>query len=352
MKNEKSSGPAAAVLNQMLDLMLRADHAPTSPMKKRHQAKERRELRRSAERLRQGKSQPPEGTGCTAEELADIYERTVRRDEIVEREYREFIRLNHELGRVLAENGPEEREKLVAWVDEIERAARENGRDSEAGRRYEHLRILGWFSHQHFHQLRRQKDGLPQHVPLVLLPPPLPSDAVTAIPPQDTEVIVEMPDGNHLFLTTEGAGYIIHINSGTLVEDLGSDVVQVSRDEHLTLFVVYHGDGSLEAFGKSGRRWKTPPLGSGEFRNASLLDNVFSAEASQASGEEWLAFSVDVATGEVRFGEEGGAATDSRALVRARPFFRGPADHRSADQAGGQNRGIGFGDDCVGNADQ
>src|SRR5206468_7002806 len=114
-----------------------------------HRAKERRELRRIAARLREGKAQTPSKSGHTAEELADIHERTVRRDEIVERAYLELKRINRELDRVLAENDPEELERLEAFVDEIERAARENGPGSEAMRRYEHLRILGWFSQQH-----------------------------------------------------------------------------------------------------------------------------------------------------------------------------------------------------------
>jgi hypothetical protein len=289
--------------------------------------------------LRNGKSQPPDGSGHTAEELADIRERTVRRDEIVEREYREIKRLTHEFGLVLAERDPEERKRLDELVEEIERAAKENGPDSKAWRRYQHLRIMGWFAHQHHLQQRRRKERLPRHLPLVMLPPadafpppPSPGETVTAIPPKGSgagparlfarvrpdgsaslgtaergyeslRIILEMPDGNHLFHTTEGMGYIIDVDSRTLVEDIGSDVITASRDKDLTLFFVYHGDGSVEGFGKSGRLWRTRSLGTGEFRNMSLQNNVFAAEVRQTSGEGWVGFSVDVATGEVRVAE-------------------------------------------------
>lgn len=40
-----------------------------------------------------------------------------------------------------------------------------------------------------------------------------------------------MPDGKHLFVSADGAGYIIEASSRTLVEATGTEVVGVMRDE-------------------------------------------------------------------------------------------------------------------------
>src|SRR5256885_9015262 len=78
MKNEKSSGHAAALLKELLDLLLWADRAPKLPVKKFHRAKERRELRRAAARLREGNAQTPSKSGHTAEGTAAIPEPTAQ----------------------------------------------------------------------------------------------------------------------------------------------------------------------------------------------------------------------------------------------------------------------------------
>ena len=65
-----------------------------------------------------------------------------------------------------------------------------------------------------------------------------------------------MPDGKHLFVSANGAGYIIDERSRTLVERTGTEIVGVSRDADMTLFIVNHNDVSFEAFGPGGRLWK------------------------------------------------------------------------------------------------
>jgi hypothetical protein len=62
-----------------------------------------------------------------------------------------------------------------------------------------------------------------------------------------------MPDGKHLFVSAEGAGYIIDLKSRTLVEQIGTDVSVVMVDKSMTLFVVVHNGRNLEAFGRAGR---------------------------------------------------------------------------------------------------
>ena len=114
--------------------------------------------------------------------------------------------------------------------------------------------------------------------------------------------IFMMPDDKHLFVSADGAGYIIEAGSRTLVETIGTEVAGVMRDEAMTLFVVSHGNMSLEAFGRSGRLWKTDAIGSGGFRGMAMTDTELLGEARYACLDDWVRFSVKLATGEVELG--------------------------------------------------
>jgi hypothetical protein len=91
------------------------------------------------------------------EELAGVYERTVRRDEILEQAMAEFRQITLELGRVLEENDPAVRTTIDALVREAKRSAEEDGPGSEAAERYRQLLFLGWFGRQSHSRLRRQR---------------------------------------------------------------------------------------------------------------------------------------------------------------------------------------------------
>jgi hypothetical protein len=117
--------------------------------------------------------------------------------------------------------------------------------------------------------------------------------------------IFPMPDGKHLFAGVEGAGYIIDLKSRMLVEQLGTEVVGVMRDARMTLFLVNHNDISLEAFGTSGRLWKTSDIGFGGFRHLVLTDDELLGEVRHLTITGWVGFAVNVATGEVRFRDGG-----------------------------------------------
>lgn len=74
--------------------------------------------------------------------------------------------------------------------------------------------------------------------------------------------IYMMPDRKHLFVSADGAGYIIEAKSRTLVEAVGTEVVGVMRDKPLTVFIVSHKDMSLEASERpaaSGKRTPSVP---------------------------------------------------------------------------------------------
>jgi hypothetical protein len=346
MKNLTAPERAVALVYEALDVLQRADNAPDSPVNTLLPAKQRRELRRSAKRLRQGKSQPRFRNLHTAEELADIYERTVQRDEIMEKGVRDFQRITQDLGRILEENDPEVGKALDTLIMEIERSAEEHGPGSEAAQRHRHLQMLGWLAQRSHEHHRRQRLPAPLNLPLaqdpsiearnqlsaaeVLDSPPSSGEAVIAIPPEGSDsgrervylriglgeaswigsfeighmsvsTICMMPDGKHLFVSVQGAGYIIDLKSRTLVEQIGTDVAGVIVDERWTMFIVDHNGMSLEGFGKGGRLWKTDTISSGGFRETGMTDTRIIGEARHPSRPGWTGFSVNLATGEVRF---------------------------------------------------
>jgi len=345
MKNENASERAAALIHEAVDVLQRAGKAPDSPVNAFVPAKLRRELRRGARRLRMGKAQPRYRNLHTAEELADIYERTVRRDEIFEQTLRDFTRISQDLGRVLEQNDPEVGKAIDTLIGDAKRSAQEHGPGSEAAQRYLQLQFLAWFGRQYHSHKRRQRVPAPRRLPLAADPsvelrnqmtaaeqlasPPSSGEPITMIPPGGNDsgrgriflrigigdaswigsfvrghasvsTIFMMPDGKHLFVSAEGAGYIIDAQSRTLVEEIGTEITGVMRDDPMTVFFVNHNDRRLEAFGTSGRLWKTDPIGSGGFRRMAISDDKLVGEARHPSRPGWAGFSVTLATGDVR----------------------------------------------------
>jgi hypothetical protein len=169
----------------------------------------------------------------------------------------------------------------------------------------------------------------------LLTSPPSPDEAIIAIPPQgkdsgrgriflrigigqaswigsferghtNVSTVSMLPDGKHLFVSAEGAGYVIDAKSRTLVETTGTEVVGTMRDEPLTLFVVDHNGMSLEAFGRTGRLWKTDTISSGGFRRLALTDDELVGEARHPAPAGWAGFSVKLATGAVEIDTNAG----------------------------------------------
>jgi hypothetical protein len=351
MKEENASERAEALLHQLLDVIQRAQNAPDSPVNTLVPGKRRRLLRRGAEQLRRGEAQPKYKNLFSAEQLADIYEQTILRDEIHEQADAEFSRIGREIARVMQEDGPAVRKTFEAVYLETIQSARENGPDSEAAQRLHLLRSLVRIAQQYGDDRRRQKlsgprartyphdaEGRLPLIPAEVLASPPSGEAVIAIPPHGRDsgrgriflrigvgqgswigsfetghmsvsTIFIMPDGKHLFVSAQGAGYIIELKSRRLVEQIGTDVAGVTRDGAMTVFIVDHNGMSLEAFGTNGRLWKTDTFSCGGFRDTAFTDTCLIGEARQASG--WTAFSVELATGEVRFehGLDGASVT-------------------------------------------
>ena len=346
MNDDNTSARAVALVQQAIEVLLRAETAPASPVTAFLTAKRRRALRRDAERLRQGKVEPRYKNLHSAEDLAALYERTAQRDEIFEETIRDFKRVARDLARVLENNPPGLQEAMKALVLEAEREAEEQGPGSEAARRYRHMVGLAWVGYQRRSHTRRQRGQSAPRITLGPDPsvqarweesaaeylPSLPSsdEAVIAIPPQgsdsgrermlqrigigkaswigsfglghtDVTLVAMLPDGKHLFVCAGGAGYVIDAKSRTLVETIGTEVVDAFQDDDLTLYVICHNGTSLEAFGTTGRLWKTGIISSGGFRRMALTDDALVGEARHPLLVGWSRFSVKVATGEVAF---------------------------------------------------
>jgi hypothetical protein len=347
MKNESAADRAVALVHEVLDVLVRIENAPRSPVFDFLTAEKRREMRRNARRLRQQKAGPRYPNLYTAEELADIYERTAQRDEILETCFREFNRISPELGDLLEPKDPEVRDRIESYFREMKQAALEHGPDSEAAQRFRQIKFLEQAGEARRDDQRRQREQAPACI--LAGPDPvaqfwmdataaeclheLPEGAeVFAFPPESEgedsgrgrlyfriglgpaswigsfergdlhgSTIYMMPDRKHLFVSADGAGYIIDFATRTLVERIGTQAAWVIRDEPLSLFVVNHNGLSLEAFGPAGRLWKTVPIGAAGFREMGITDDSIVGEALCPWPPAWVPFSVSIATGEIRF---------------------------------------------------
>src|SRR5258708_7057960 len=136
MKNPTAPERAMALVHEVLDVLRRAERAPDSPVNTFLTGDMRRKYRRAARRLRRHETAPRYRNLHSAEELADIYERTAQRDEMIEQALRDFKRLSLALSRVFEENAPEVKKVIGTFIDEAERLAEEHAPGSEAALQY------------------------------------------------------------------------------------------------------------------------------------------------------------------------------------------------------------------------
>lgn len=332
MKNKYVFDRAVALLNELIDLYLRADEAPpVSPLEKRTTGKDRRLYRRAADRLRRGEQEPVFKANYTAGQLAGLLDGIVRHDDMRDETRETSPRIGHDIGELMREDPEAVREAFDAVFLETQ---------EQGGDRWRILQSIARVAKTFVVDKRRQKNPAPavdpdplRRIPLVpteVLDSLPEGEEIIPIPAEDDDAesdrmlvrigfgasswvgsfacgeklvstMFVMPDGKNLFVSACGAGYIVDLESRTLVERTGTEVVGVHRDELMTIFIIEHNAMSLEAFGVVSRLWKTPPLGAGGLRNIALVDDCVFGEAWQASGD-WRAFAVNVATGEVRAG--------------------------------------------------
>ena len=347
MKKESASERAVARVQEALDVMRSTERAPDSPVNTFLTGEMRRKCRRAAKLLRAQKAEPRYKNLHAAEELAGMYERAAERDEIRDQGKRDLHRISLELTRIRKENAAEVEKAMVALAHEAARLAEEHGPGSEAAQRFRLMQFLTWFGKQARNHSRKSRTPFrlrvsPAQDPSIqardeltaaeVLDSPPGDEAVIAIPPEGEDsgrpraflrigvgdaswigsfeighmsvgMVVMMPDDKHLFVSAKGAGYIIDLVSRTLVETIGTEVAGVTTDDARTVFLVDHNGMSLEAFGTSGRLWKTDTISFRGFRNTAVTDISITGEARHPSRLGWTPFAVNLATGEVRFGE-------------------------------------------------
>jgi hypothetical protein len=346
MKNQSKAERVVQLFKACIDALRRAESAPDSPMNWYTSVEERRELRRKAKRLRKGQLEPVHLNIHDAPQLADIYERTAKRDDAFDKARDEFRFAERELRRLSSEDDPEVDEAIAALVKQMAHEAYEGGPGSEAELRFRCLELLGEIGKSGHNQQRHQSSARTYLVPRLTRNPltqarweaaaaeileAVPEgEPVWAFPAEESghgegrlilrigvepvwwigtfergnkvpSTVQLMPGDAHFFVSAAGAGYIIEAKTRTLVEKVGDDVVSVRFDESRTRFFVNHDDRILEAFAPHARRlWKTETIGAG-FRGLALHDGELAGEAQRSPEAEWSPFSVDVATGEVRW---------------------------------------------------
>ncbi|HEX7152698.1 MAG TPA: hypothetical protein VF618_14505 [Thermoanaerobaculia bacterium] len=299
MSNQKPSERIVELLNETIDVLMRGEAAPDSPIVDFVPSKTRRTMRRHAERLRRGEAQPRWKNLYTANQLAGILENTVKRDEIFQHINEEFLRLGREMVRVMREDPEGTRKSMETVFLETLLLAKAQGPGSEAAARYRQLERLKFIAKTHKSGSRRQKGRTngPRYAAAHAAEgriPMIPAEFLDSAPEGETVIpfpavgedsgrervlirigagasswignfecgfktvctVSMMPDCKHLFVSANGAGYIIHERSRKLVERTGTEIVGVDHNPEMTLFVVNHNDKSFEVFGTEGRLGK------------------------------------------------------------------------------------------------
>lgn len=347
MKKKYPSERAAELWNQAIDALRRTENAPTSPIRKFHSAKERKELRRKAKQLRRGQLDSPYPNVTSREELADIYDRTAQRDHEVDAAGVDFRKTELPLHLLAIEDGEAVALTFQMMYEEALEGAMLHGPGSEDAQRLRAMELIVELGRAFVVKKRRQNENHRVYLtrnytgdPILerlyelsaaeILDAPPDGETVLAFPAEGADpardrvlmriglgaaswvgsfeqgntehcTVQLLPDRKHLLVSAGGAGYLIDLESRTLVERLGDDIVEVGDAYNRSVYFVNHGNLCIEAFGIPGRLWKTGAIGIGGLRNLDVDGETFVGEARQEPDAEWVRFSVKLTNGEVSF---------------------------------------------------
>jgi len=345
MKNNENNTvyeQAIALLEELLDIMKQIDEAPDRLFPQFLTGKERRLLRRRAERLRKGETRPKNENLFSGPALAKLYEDTAAANDLREKTGPAFERNFNAMGALAHEDGPSVKQAIDDFFAETLRKAEEDGPDSESALRWQRLQRFADFTRSVRTDSRRDKRpearGVPPPQERKAIIPLVPAEILSSAPKGEPVILIPaedagrermfmrigdegrswigsfecgsktvstcymMPDRKNLFISADGAGYIVDAKSRTLVERTGTAVVGTLRDYLLTLFVVIHNGVAFEAFGEDGRLWKTAELSDRPLRHVVLTDDEIVGEAFKWIANRWMPFTVKTATGEVTLG--------------------------------------------------
>jgi hypothetical protein len=164
MKKKYPSERAAELFNKAIDALKRTEAAPSSPIGKFHNAKERRELRRNVLQLRRGQTVPQFAGVKRPEEFADVLLVTIERDQIVEDASRDFKSVERELDQIASQDGEACGETFKMMYDEAMEGALLNGPASEDAQRVRLMHLIASLGQRMGTQMRRRNESHPVYL--------------------------------------------------------------------------------------------------------------------------------------------------------------------------------------------
>lgn len=285
-----------ALFTEAYEVAEQIRNAPESPVTSFLAPSLRRLFRRNAMRLRNGKLQPLYLNLYNAEELAIILERAAERDEIIERGLEKMQRILDEIKRVFAYQREELELGMRIVYQHAWQKAQEEGPGSKAAdflRLYDDMLVKG---HEIRTRDRRQQDDVVPRQPFILPgadPDRRERDWITAaeivgettpdervlrfasetMPSEEPPLILRigigdrswvgsftrgttayttvqlMPDRAHLLVVASGAGYVIEAVTRSLVNETGTDIMEVFVDESSgCVLSVDHASGEVREY--------------------------------------------------------------------------------------------------------
>lgn len=326
------------LMTEANELVQRLQDVPQSPLPYLP-LKQRWRYRRLASRLRKGRLRPRFRNLFSAEGLAAMCERAIQRDEQLEKLMARIWPLVGEISLLIDELVAVADEEAAAQLDELRRAARQFGPQSDAAtyvrqvnasrrQRKEEWRELRALSAMNAPTPGVQRELFERFRVMAAesVREPAPGEAVLSFPAEDklgaeplllrigldeyrwlgrfrrgrtNAIAVDlMPDQQTLLVVAGGAGYLIDVETHTLVCELGDEITGYIRQDAEGLAFLDHAGITLEAFGAEGRRWHTGRLGAGGIRNFSFIEGHVVLQVRQPD-DQWADLAINAETGEV-----------------------------------------------------